>query len=870
MTDAPREGSATESPPSETPSSTASSADPSSSPDVASAPADEEQFRLLAQEVEEYAIFFLDTEGHVTSWNPGAEKIKGYAEEEILGRHFSIFYPEEEAEAGRPEEGLQAAIRSGDWTDEGWRIRKDGSRFWARVTITALTGEEDQLRGFAKVTRDLTDRRRREQALRESERRYRGLFEESRDAVVLTTPDGAIVDANAAVEELFGYTQDELLRLNAAALYADPMERAVRIVPELKEATSSRTLEARMQHREGHTFWASASVTLHHDESGHPELIQALVRDITERKRREEALRQREERYRRLFEEAQEGIAISTLEGEIEEVNASAAEIFGLSREELRQKNTAELYVDPGEQEEIAQELDERGSLREREVHLQRPDGAEIVCQVSTTVHRKREGRPVAFQTFIRDVTERRRAIEALKDSEEKFRKLAEEAPLGVAWIQDGVFKYVHPAYSNIVGYKEEELVGASPEMVIHEDDWSTVQEQMRRRLDGETSSVRYQTRIRTKTGGIRTIEVNATKLLYRGKSTLLGTIKDITEWQKALEALKESEEKFRGLAEGAVVGIVLIQEGVYEYVNSALSEMTGYTREELVGGSPKRVVHPADWPTVRERIQRLLDGEIGEVRAEARLQKKNGETRHIRVAGARITYCEEPAVIATVEDITERRRLQREILQVQEEERRRIGQELHDGAASELTGAKMRLDLLSKKVDDGEVAEDVEEVSAIVERTAEDVRRLSHGLNPAGLSEGDLAAALKSLANRTDRARFENGLRAEAVSVEGASCDDDSIDEQTATHLYRIAQEAAANARRHGEADEIVIRLLRENGALVLEVEDDGRGFDPSEITDDGVGLRSMRHRTEVMGAELEVDSTPGAGTCVRCRLSG
>ena len=864
MTDTPREGSATESPPSESPSSTASTAD------VASAPADVEQFRLLAEEVEEYAIFFLDTEGHVTSWNPGAEKIKGYTEEEIVGQHFSIFYPEEEAEAGRPEEGLQAAIRTGDWTDEGWRIRRDGSRFWARVTITALTGDDDRLRGFAKVTRDLTERRRGEQALRESERRYRRLFEESRDAVVLTTPDGAIVDANAAAAELFGYTQDELLSLNAAALYADPMERATRIVPELKEATSSRVLEARMQHREGHTFWASASVTLHHDESGHPDLIQALVRDITERKRREEELRKREERYRRLFEEAQEGIAISTPEGEIEKVNPAAADIFGLSREELLQKNTAELYVDPTEQEEITQELGEKGSLREREVHLRRADGAEIVCQVSTTVHRKREGRPVAFQTFFRDVTDRRRAIEALKDSEEKFRKLAEEAPLGVALIQDGAFQYVNPAYSNIVGYKEQELVGASPEMVIHEDDWPAVQDQMRRRLDGETSSVAYRTRVRTKTGGIRTIEVNATKLLYRGKPTLLGTIKDITEWQNAQEALKESEEKFRALAEGALVGIVLIQEGVYAYVNPALSEMTGYPREHLVGGSPEQVVHPADWPTTRDRLQRLLEGEIDEVRAEARLQRKEGQTRHVRMAGARITYRGKPAAIATVEDITERRRLQREILQVQEEERRRIGQELHDGAASELTGAKMRLDLLSKKVDEGEVADDVEEVSAIVERTAEDVRRLSHGLNPAGLSEGDLAAALKSLANRTDRATFENRLRDEAVSVEGACRDDDSINQETATHLYRIAQEAAANARRHGEADEIVIRLRRENSALVLEVEDDGRGFDPSEVSEDGVGLRSMRHRTEVMGAELEVDSTPGAGTCVRCRLSG
>lgn len=268
------------------------------------------QFELLVDQVEEYAIFMLDRSGFVTTWNGGAEKIKGYAEEEILGKHFSIFYPEEDVDAGKSEEALSVAARDGLWIDEGWRLRKDGSRFWAAVTITALYDGNGHLRGYTKMTRDMTDRRKREEALRESERRYRRLFEESRDAVLLTTPDGSIVDVNSAAEDLFGYAREELLTLNADALYANPAERRERIVPTLLDADSSRLLEARMAHKDGHTFTASASVTVHRGEGGDPELIQALVRDVTEQRQlQRDVLRAQEEERRGFGQDLHDGVA---------------------------------------------------------------------------------------------------------------------------------------------------------------------------------------------------------------------------------------------------------------------------------------------------------------------------------------------------------------------------------------------------------------------------------------------------------------------------------------------------------------------------------------------------------------------------------
>lgn len=132
-----------------------------------------ERYRLLVEQVKDYAIFMLDETGHVISWNEGAKRIKGYEADEIIGRHFSNFYPQEDKDNGKPQMELRVVREVGKFEDEGWRVRKDGTRFWANVVITAIYNDQQQLIGFSKVTRDLTERKQAEQALAESEERYR-------------------------------------------------------------------------------------------------------------------------------------------------------------------------------------------------------------------------------------------------------------------------------------------------------------------------------------------------------------------------------------------------------------------------------------------------------------------------------------------------------------------------------------------------------------------------------------------------------------------------------------------------------------------------------------------------------------------------
>ena len=171
----------------------------------------EERFRLLVEGVKDYAIFMLDPGGRVASWNAGAESIKGYRADEIVGQHFSRFYPQEDVESGKPDQELKTAASEGYLEDEGWRLRKDGSRFWANVVITAIRDKNGELLGFSKVTRDFTERRKAEEALHLSEQRFRTLFEFSPDAILATNQKGEITEANSQVEKVFGYNRGELL-----------------------------------------------------------------------------------------------------------------------------------------------------------------------------------------------------------------------------------------------------------------------------------------------------------------------------------------------------------------------------------------------------------------------------------------------------------------------------------------------------------------------------------------------------------------------------------------------------------------------------------------------------------------------------------
>jgi PAS domain S-box-containing protein len=250
----------------------------------------EERFRLLVDGVKDFAILMLDTTGHVVTWNAGAELINGYRRDEIVGEHFSKFYPPETAQRGIPDEELRVARAEGRFEDEGWRLRKDGTRFWANVIITALIDDTGELRGFANVIRDLTHRREWEETLRQSEERFRLLVEGVTDyAIFMLDPNGYVLTWNSGAERIKGYGAREIIGQHFSKFYPEDAVESGWPEHELVVAAETGRFidEGWRIRKDGSRFWANVTITALRDEAGRLRGFAKLTRDLSERKRAE-------------------------------------------------------------------------------------------------------------------------------------------------------------------------------------------------------------------------------------------------------------------------------------------------------------------------------------------------------------------------------------------------------------------------------------------------------------------------------------------------------------------------------------------------------------------------------------------------------
>jgi len=285
----------------------------------------QESFRRLVACVEDYAIFLLDPDGHVISWNAGAERIKGYRAEEVIGKHFSVFYRPEDVQSGRAGKGLEIARREGCYREEGWRLRKDGTPFWASVVINVLRDADGEIDGFLKITRDLTERRRGEEALRQSEQRFRLLVQAVEDyAIFMLDPQGNVASWNRGAERIKGYRADEIIGRHFSTFYRADDVRSGHPQHELAVATSVGHYreEAWRVRKDGSLFWADVTITAVRDDTGTLRGFAKVTRDLTER-------READERQLQLFRE-------QAARSEAEKANQIKDEFMAVLSHELR------------------------------------------------------------------------------------------------------------------------------------------------------------------------------------------------------------------------------------------------------------------------------------------------------------------------------------------------------------------------------------------------------------------------------------------------------------------------------------------------------------------------------------------------------
>jgi PAS domain S-box-containing protein len=270
----------------------------------------------LIEAVTDYAIYMLDTDGIVSSWNPGARRFKGYEQAEIVGHHFSRFYTDEDRASGLPERALAAAREQGKFEGEGWRVRKDGTRFWASVIIDPIRNHAGDLVGYAKITRDLTERRAAEAVLRSSQEQFKRLVQGVTDySIYMLSPEGLVASWNAGAQRIKGYTPDEIIGQHFSRFYTEEDrhngEPARALATALRDGRFEK--EGWRVRKGGEQFWANVVIDALRDDNGKLLGFAKITRDITERRRAQEAL----DRTREALFQSQKMEAVGQLTGGI-------------------------------------------------------------------------------------------------------------------------------------------------------------------------------------------------------------------------------------------------------------------------------------------------------------------------------------------------------------------------------------------------------------------------------------------------------------------------------------------------------------------------------------------------------------------------
>jgi PAS domain S-box-containing protein len=384
------------------------------------------------------------------------------------------------------------------------------------------------------------------------------------------------------------------------------------------------------------------------------EELAEVRRRVAELEKSEIDRNQAEELYKTLAERSLAGVFI-VQDGIFRFINASAVAYVGYTPEALIGQNS-DTIVHPEDREMVkkkGRKMLRSGDTTPYEFRMVTKEGhIRWIMQIVTPI--QYEGNPAILGNAI-DITER-------KGAEELYKTLAESSLAGVFIIQDGKYRFVNTTAIADVGYTPEELIGKDADYLIHPEDKDAVAIKTREMLKAkDPTPLEY--RIVTKQGQIMWVMQTNTYIQYEGTPAILGNAMNITEHKRAEEALRESEDKFRILVEKALVGVYLIQDGLFKYVNPKGADILGYTVDELVMQPTTGFVAPEDWPMVREYFRMRLSGEVDSLHYELKMVKKGGEVILVEAYGSQIIYNGQPAILGTLLDISDRKRAEEEQL---------------------------------------------------------------------------------------------------------------------------------------------------------------------------------------------------------------
>ena len=740
---------------------------------------------------------------------------------------------------------------------------------------------------------DTTERKRAEEALKERERYYRTLITSLHEDILVIDRGYRIADVNNTTLKTLGLKREEVIGRHcyqiSHGLNAPCHERGQDCgLRNVFDTGESCNLQHDHVNADGESLTTHILMSPMRDEDGNITHVVEAARDVSDLVKAQDVIKEREARFRTLFENIPQRIFLKDLNSAFVTVNEHFAEALRVSSEEIVGKTDHDFF--PKELAEKYRADDRRvmesgETMDIEEEHVQ--DGNTRLVQTVKVPVRDEQGNVTGIFGIFWDITERKRAEEALKASRDYLEELTNSMWDAVFSVRmpERVIEWVNDSF-RLLGYEPSECIGKDTAFLYADkDNFLDFGNELEDAMAAGKDVLHAAQLLKRKSGENFPAEITTT--FHRENDEVVSVtsiVRDITERKRAEEALRESEERHRAVFEQAAESAVLVdaETGALVDFNDKAHENLGYTHEEFekLQISDFEVIESPE--VVATHIERIVKEGSGVF--ETKHRTKSGEVRDVHVSSRAISLGGKPFCLSLWLDITERKRAQERLEQsheqlralgarlsrTEEAEKRRLARELHDQVGQALTALGMNLNFVRGQLAEdaqGTLAARIEDAIEMVTETTEKIRDVMSELRPAVLDDYGLLAALRWYC---ERFTVRTGVTVEVLGEEDMA----RLPLETETGLFRIAQEALTNVAKHARANRAEVRIEETQDGVRLTVSDDGVGFDSAEesgaVERPDWGLMSMAERALAVSGTVHVDSKPGEGTRVVIDVKG
>lgn len=831
---------------------------------------DHEKDRLELQKVYDnipVLINLHDQENNVYRVNKFFEEKVGFSNQDLDSINLI-----EEMIPGK--ENQQAAFEHMSSTDGSWKdfriTTKSGNTIYTAWTNIKVTDSLSLGIGI-----DTTELKQKERALEELATRYKNaeklakLGNWKRD---LKTNNAIISDGFYDIVEIDREKQKLNFKTLEKIIHPEDWDSFIRAIEDAMDTGTIDTNYRIIKQKSNEIAHIHELGRVDFDEQGDPVKLTGTVQDITEAKLSQAQLRESQELFEKTFESLHESVIILNPETRaITNCNRTTCELFGYSEDELIGNTTEMLHVDESRFKEFAkigaEDLEKKGSFK-TEFTLKKKDGTEFYSDHTVTLVKNEEGEIEKVVSVIRDITERKRQEQELKQRNDFIESTLENLPIGVAvnLMDSGEATLMNKKFSEIYGWPKEILKDVETffESVYPDEAYR------QRMVEMITADIKSKNPERMNWNGVRIVTqsgkekiINAKNIPLYDQNLMISTVVDVTAQVEAEQRLAESEYNYRLLFQKSPQPMWIYNPENLNFieVNNAATEHYGYTRKEFYEMSLFDIRPEEDHELLKDELSQEKKRDLSETK-EWRHIKKSGEIIYVSITGSSINYFGKNYRLVLVNDITEQKKAEEMVLaslvEGENKERARIAQELHDGLGQYLAAANMNLDAASSDMDalSDRKKEQFQKGLNLLKHAVNETAQISRNLLPRVVDDYGLALAIESLVDN-----YKSGTDIDIRYYHNIK--DLELPREVQFNLYRIAQEGISNAVKYSEASKINVQLIKDELDLILTIDDNGKGFDiNSDTFEPGLGLQTIKTRAGALGGTFEFDSKPNKGT--------